>query len=140
MTDPIKTLLVDGHGLRESYRRRAAALASALGALLMVGAQIVHAAATPVDSSPMRYAALIHAPRVIRLRFSEPIVKKSSSVTLTDVTGHAVPVKPVKIAGDSSLEVTIAAKLGAGVYMVHWTSVSAVDGSKTDGSYQFTVT
>lgn len=87
----------------------------------------------------MRYAALIHAPHVIRLHFSEAIVEKSSSVSLTDLAGHQVSVSRVKSHGDSTLEVRIDTRLDAGVYMVHWTSVSAVDGSKATGRYQFTV-
>lgn len=118
---------------------RAASLSSVLGAVILLGAQPAHAAAAPVATSPVRYAALIHPPRVIRLRFSEAIVKKSSTVTLTDLSGHPVRVKTIKGHDGSSLEVAIATKLGAGVYMVHWTCVSAVDGSKTSGSYQFTV-
>jgi methionine-rich copper-binding protein CopC len=118
---------------------RAATPALALGALLALGAQAVLAAATPVNSTPTRYAALIHAPRVIRMRFSEAIVKQSSDVSLTDLTGRPVPVTPVKTRDKDSLEVRIAARLGPGVYMVHWTAVSAVDGSKARGRYQFTI-
>ena len=118
---------------------RAATPSLALGALLALGAHAVLGAATPVNSTPTRYAALIHAPRVIRMRFSEAIVKKSSDVRLTDLTGRPVPVTPVKTRDKDSLEVRIAARLGAGVYMVHWTAVSAVDGSRASGRYQFTV-
>jgi len=107
--------------------------------MLVLGAHAAQAAAVPVTTSPMRYAALVHAPRVIQMTFSEAIVAKSSTVSLTDLAGHDVRVKPVKVHGNNSLEVAIAAKLDAGVYMVHWTSVSAVDGSKATGSYQFTV-
>jgi methionine-rich copper-binding protein CopC len=118
---------------------RAAALSSALGAMIVLGAQLAQAAAVPVSTAPMRYAALTHAPRVIRLRFSEAIVGKSSDLTLTDLAGHAVRVIPVKSRDDRSLEARIAGKLGEGVYMVHWTAVSSIDGSKTSGRYQFTV-
>lgn len=107
--------------------------------MLLLGAQGAHAAAVPVSTTPTRFAALIHAPRVIQLRFSEAIVAKSSSVRLTDLAGHQVPLSRVKIHGDSTLEVRIRGRLDAGVYMVHWTSVSAVDGSKASGRYQFTV-
>lgn len=107
--------------------------------MLILGAQGARAAAVPVATAPTRYAALIRAPRVIRLRFSEAIVRKSSIVSLTDLTGRQLRVTPVKVHGDDTLEVRIAARLGAGVYMVHWTSVSAVDGSKTSGRYQFTI-
>jgi|SRR5215469_5021581 len=117
---------------------RSAAYSLALGALLALAAQAAHAAAVPVATSPARYAALIHSPRVIRLRFSEAIVAKSSSVRLTDVSGHQVRITPVKLRGNDSLEVKVG-RLDAGVYMVHWTSVSAVDGTKATGSYQFTV-
>ena len=110
----------------------------ALGAVLVLRAQGVHAAAVPVTTSPTRFAALIHAPRVIRLRFSEAIVKKFSGVFLTDLTGHEVRAEPVKVKENDSLEVRIG-RLDAGVYMVHWTTVSAVDGSKASGRYQFTV-
>lgn len=107
--------------------------------MLMLGVQAGHAAATPVTETPTRYAALIHAPRLIRLRFSEAIVKKSSTVSLVNLTGRQIRVTPVKVHGDDTLEVRVTARLGAGVYMVHWTSVSAVDGSKATGRYQFTV-
>jgi methionine-rich copper-binding protein CopC len=105
----------------------------------MLGIPAAYAAATLVSSTPTRYAALIHSPRVIRLRFSEAVVKKSSMVTLTDLTGRQVRVSPVKIHDGSTLEVKIGARLEAGVYMVRWTLVSAVDGSKSAGGYQFTV-
>lgn len=107
--------------------------------MIMLGAQLAHAAAVPVSTTPVRYAALTHAPRVIRLRFSEAIVLKSSSVQLTDLAGHPVRVIPVPPRGKDSLEARIAGKLSEGVYMVHWTAVSTVDGSKTSGRYQFTV-
>ena len=116
-----------------------ATLALTLAAMFAFCVPRAHAAATLVSSIPTRYAALIHAPRIIQLRFSEAIVGKSSTVTLTDLTGHELRVSPLKARGDSSLEARIAARLGPGVYMVHWTILSAVDGSKTVGSYQFTV-
>ncbi|MGH8270116.1 MAG: hypothetical protein ACRES1_08605, partial [Steroidobacteraceae bacterium] len=71
---------------------RTAALSSALAALALLLAQPTHAAAAPVSTAPTRYAALIHAPRTIQLRFSEAIVIKSSGVTLTDLAGHPVRV------------------------------------------------
>lgn len=118
--------------------RRSIAVSLVLGAALALGTGAAHAAAVPVSTTPTRYAALTHAPRVIRLRFSEAIVRKSSSVLLTDLSGAQVRVTPVKVHGNDTLEVRIG-KLGAGVYMVHWTTVSAVDGSKASGRYQFTV-
>jgi methionine-rich copper-binding protein CopC len=118
---------------------RAAALSSVLGAIIVLGTQLAHAAAVPVSTTPVRYAALTHAPRVIRLRFSEAIVRKASDVKLTDLAGHQVRVIAVKSRDDRSIEVRIAARLSEGVYMVHWTAVSILDGSKTSGRYQFTV-
>ena len=118
---------------------RAAALSLALNATLVLGAPSAEAAAVPVATTPARYAALMHAPRVIRLRFSEAIVEKSSSVELTDLAGQQVRVTRVRIRSDRTLEVRINGKLDAGVYMVHWTAVSSVDGSKATGRYQFTV-
>jgi methionine-rich copper-binding protein CopC len=118
---------------------RAATLSAVLGTTIALGTPSAHAAAAPVVTSPMRFAALIHAPRVIRLRFSEAIVMKSSGVTLTDLAGHQVQVIPVKSHGNDSIQARIAAKLPAGVYRVHWEAVSAIDGAKTSGSYQFTV-
>jgi methionine-rich copper-binding protein CopC len=118
---------------------RLAAYSLTVGVMLLAGAPAAKAAAVPVNTTPTRYAALTHAPRLIRLTFSEAIVAKSSHVSLTDLGGHEVRVAPVKTRGNDSLEVRIAGKLGSGVYMVHWTAVSAVDGSKADGRYQFTV-
>lgn len=118
---------------------RFAAYSLALGAMLLPGTRAAHAAAVPVITVPTRYAALTHAPRVIRLTFSEAVVGKSSHVSLTDLAGHPVRVGPTEAHGKNSLEVRITGKLDVGVYMVHWTSVSAVDGSKAAGRYQFTV-
>ncbi len=118
---------------------RAATLSAALGALIVLGMPSAHGAAAPVVTSPVRFAALIHAPRLIRLRFSEAIVMKSSSVTLTDIAGHQVRLTPVKSRGNDSIQARIAARLPPGVYRVHWQAVSAIDGSTTSGSYQFTV-
>lgn len=118
---------------------RTAALSSVLCAIIALGAPFAHAAAVPVSTTPMRYAAVTHAPRVIWLRFSEAIVRKSSGLTLTDLAGRSIRLIPVKRRDDRSLEVRIAARLSAGVYMVHWKAVSTVDGSKSSGRYQFTV-
>lgn len=118
---------------------RIATLISVLGATLLLGVESAHAAATLVSSTPTRYAALTHSPRVIRLRFSEAVVKKSSFVKLTDLSGRELRVSPVKIRDGSTLEVRIGTRLGPGVYMVHWNLVSAVDDSRTTGKYQFTV-
>jgi len=118
---------------------RAAFLSAAIATLVVLGIPSAHAAAAPVVTSPMRFAALIHAPRVIRLRFSEAIVMKSSGVTLTDLAGHQVRVIPVKSRGNDSIQVRIAARLPAGIYRVQWQAVSAIDGAKTSGNYQFTV-
>jgi methionine-rich copper-binding protein CopC len=116
-----------------------ATLPSVLGAILMLGMPAAYGAATLVSSTPTRYAALIHSPHVIRLRFSEAVVKKSSMVKLTDPSGRQMRVSLVKNHDASTLEVKIRTRLEAGVYVVHWTLVSAVDGSKTAGAFQFTV-
>lgn len=117
----------------------AATVTAVLGTLIVLGTSSAHAAAAPVVMSPTRFAALIHAPRQIRLKFSEAIIMKSSGVTLTDLAGHEVRVVPVKSHGNDSIQARIAARLPAGVYRVHWQAVSAIDGAKTSGSYQFTV-
>lgn len=116
-----------------------AALSAVLGALIALGMPSAHAAAAPVVMSPTRFAALIHAPRQIRLKFSEAIIMKSSGVTLTDLAGHPVRTTPIRSRGNDSIQARIAGKLPAGVYRVHWQAVSAIDGAKTSGSYQFTV-
>lgn len=117
---------------------RTAALSWVMGAMFALAAPRAHAAATLVSSTPTRYAALIHAPRLIRLQFSEAVVGKTSTLGLTDLSGHPVRVTPVKSQGDEALAVRIDSKLDAGVYVVHWKVVSAVDGSTVSGSYQFT--
>ncbi len=118
---------------------RAAASSLVLGGMIALGAPFAHAAAVPVSTTPMRYAAVTHAPRVIRLRFSEGVVGKSSGLILTNLAGRSIRVIPVKSRDDRTLEVRIAGSLSEGVYMVHWTAVSTADGSKSSGRYQFTV-
>lgn len=80
--------------------------------------------------------AVIEAPKVIHLEFSEKLEPKFSAVALMKADGAAVTVasKAAGLTIDGALE----APLAPGGYMVMWHVLSA-DGHKMKGQYNFTV-
>ena len=80
------------------------------------------------------------SPGEIRLKFSEGVEPRFSTIALAAQDGAAQPIgKPsVDPADNSVLVATIAQQLKPGVYKVTWRAVS-VDTHKTQGSFAFTV-
>jgi hypothetical protein len=80
------------------------------------------------------------SPAEIRIKFSEGVEPRFSSIALATAAGAAAPVgKPsVDPADDSVLIAPVTQPLKPGVYKVNWHVVST-DTHKTQGSFEFTV-
>jgi methionine-rich copper-binding protein CopC len=80
------------------------------------------------------------SPKEIRIKFSEGVEPRFSTVALASEAGAATPVgKPsVDPADNSTLIAAVSQVLKPGVYKVTWRVVS-VDTHKTQGSFNFTV-
>jgi methionine-rich copper-binding protein CopC len=89
---------------------------------------------------PAAGATVSVSPGEIRLKFSDGVEPRFSTIALATQQGVAEPIgKPsVDPADDSVLVATIAQQLKPGVYKVTWRAVS-VDTHKTQGSFAFTV-
>jgi methionine-rich copper-binding protein CopC len=116
--------------------RRAAALALACG--LLAAASEASAHARVIASTPGRNA-VVAAPQVISLTFSEKLEPKFSKLSLAKADGTAAPVtSEVSAKNRAVLNATVKGKLVPGVYKASWEVVSA-DGHKMKGALDFTV-
>lgn len=77
-------------------------------------------------------------PTTVSARFSEPLNRPLSGMTLTGPTGRLVAVR-LRGVNSERLALIPARRLTRGVYEVRWHSVSADDGHVLDGSYYFGV-
>lgn len=108
-----------------------------LSALLFVAftPSFARAHAAFVSSEPEPGAELSSAPGVVVLRFSEPLITRLSSATVTDPSGRSFP---GEVAGERELRVRLATN-APGVYDVEWKTVSPVDGHSLAGVFRFGV-
>jgi methionine-rich copper-binding protein CopC len=117
--------------------RTAAALASAVGLLVVTSQAQAHAhlvSATPAAN------ATVAAPKTITLHMSEKLVPKFSGADLMKADGSMVAATASVPAADAkAITVMIGAPLAPGVYMVMWHAVAADDGHRSKGSFNFTV-
>ena len=116
--------------------RRIGALAAVLS--LLSTAALAHAQLQ--QAVPAVGGTVASPPQDLRLRFSEGVESRFSSVTLASEAGAAIPLgRPATDPSDPTL---LIAKLGRtlppGTYVVTWHVVS-VDTHKTQGSFDFTV-
>ena len=91
-----------------------------------------------VKSDPVAYA-VVSAPKLIHLEFTESLTRKFSSFKLTDTDGNAVALTPVDSKDAKVLEATPNAALEPGLYTITWTAVSTEDGHKMTGNFSFTI-
>jgi methionine-rich copper-binding protein CopC len=118
----------------------AGALALSLG---LLGGGIASAHAVPERAFPEMNTAVPVMPSLIEVWFSEEVKSDGTKLEVLKLDGTQVDL------GNTTLDlqdpnrslVTIGVHEGLdnGVYVVQWTSVSAVDGDTVSGSYQFTV-
>lgn len=128
-------------GTRSRCRRRAVLTAAmALLAVLLVGAGPAWAHASFVSATPRPGSGLPQAPGEVVLRFSEPLIRDASSVTIRDDAGEEVVDGPTRaVEGDPRAMRRSIGLLAPGVYTVDWTTVSPLDGHTLKGSYRFAV-
>ena len=114
-----------------------------VAALALAGAAAAGAPAAAhanyVKSNPAADARLVKPPTEIRVAFSEPPDPKGSQIQVLDEQGARWD-EGATLASDepNGLKVGLT-PIGDGGYTVAWTTVSAVDGHETKGSFAFVV-
>lgn len=78
------------------------------------------------------------SPRVLTLRFSEPVNAEASTVRVSMGGGSAVPLRISFSPDRRTMYATPARRLGSGTYQVIWRS-AARDGHVLQGAYDFVV-
>ncbi|MGD0762970.1 MAG: copper homeostasis periplasmic binding protein CopC [Roseiarcus sp.] len=119
--------------IRRSIAKSAAALAFVFAATAADAHPQLEKAAPAVGST-------VASPAEIRLKFSEGVEPRFSSIALSSESGAAAPLGALSLdpADDSVLIAKVVNALAPGVYAVTWHAVS-VDAHKTQGSFDFTV-
>ena len=91
-------------------------------------------------SDPAPGAIVPLNPRVVKLRFTDPIEAAYSSAILLDATGGRVATLPAYLGPDSrELILPLPPDLQRGTYTVQWRNVSAADGHPNAGFFSFTI-
>lgn len=106
--------------------------------VLALLAPTVAAHATPRTFEPASGARIDTPPTELRVEFTEALDPAATTLTLVDAEGAAVPLGPLDVDG-ARLRATIDAPLGAGGHLARWSTISSVDGHKTQGSWSFVV-
>ena len=126
-------------GSRTLRRRVVATTAMALLTVLALGVP-AWAHASFVSATPRPGSGLPQAPGDVVLRFSEPLIRDASSVTIRSDSGEEVVDGPTRaVEGDPRAMRRSIGLLAPGVYTVDWTTVSPLDGHTLKGSYRFAV-
>lgn len=127
---------------RTGPRRRVCWLILAVSVAAVMLGRDAHRAlahAVLIRSDPAQNARLTASPAKIDLFFSEALDHKFSTISVRDTSGGRHEKGPVAFTSDPT-EMTIAVNaLSPAFYTVAWTSVSAVDGHRLDGTYPITV-
>lgn len=120
-------------------RLRRAVLAAALATVALMGgfaasAPGAYAHSTFLESTPAPGARVATAPAELRLEFTEPLNRRLTDVSVSDVaTGGRVPAT-VRVSGGRWLTVRPTRRLGQAAYRLDWRSVSTLDGHVREGS------
>ena len=119
--------------------RRLTLVAALAIASAAAGATITDAHSNYVRSNPAADARLVKAPTEIRIAFSEPPDPKGSDIQVLDTKGTRWDLGTTT-ASDEPNGLKVGLKpVGDGGYTVAWTTVSAVDGHETKGSFAFVI-
>ncbi len=127
-------------GVRASLTARrltVALLCLAVPLLSAVGAGRANAHAVLLRSSPAQNARLQTAPAAVRLVFSEALDHHGSSVRVLDSSGAAVRSGGATFTSDPTEMDLALPPLQPGFFVVSWTTLSAVDGHRLQGSFPF---
>ena len=94
-----------------------------------------------LESATPAVGGAVASPSEIRLKFSEGVEPRFSTISLATDSGGAVALGAPSVEPDdqSVLIAKIGKSLAPGIYTVTWHAVS-VDTHKTQGSFNFTVT
>jgi methionine-rich copper-binding protein CopC len=113
-------------------------LAASLAFVAAASAALAHAQLQKAE--PAVGGTVTASPKEIRLKFSEGVEPRFSTIALADDKGAAEPLgKPSLDPADNSVLVaSVSQALKPGVYKVTWRAVS-VDTHKTQGAFSFTV-
>jgi len=124
--------------VRLSAGARGAALLLSLVLLASsaAGAGRANAHAVLLRSSPAQNAHLQSAPTSVQLFFSEALDRHGSSIRLLGNTGAPVAGGAGFASDPSEMDLSLPA-LQPGFFVVAWTTVSAVDGHRLQGSFPF---
>ena len=119
--------------------RRALLAATLALASFAAGGGIASAHANYVRSNPAADARLVRPPVEVRVQFSEPPDPKGSRIEVLDDQGRRWDQGDTAPSDEpNGLKVGLK-PIGDGGYLVAWTTVSAVDGHETKGSFAFVV-
>ncbi len=123
-------------------------LISAMGIVLLAVAGLwaphsVAAEAIPIRSNPPMEQAIPVMPSTIDVWFSEEVKPEGTILKVLTSDGGQADLGNTQLdpQDPTRTQVTVGVHPGLdnGVYAVQWTAVSAIDGTTTNGSYQFTV-
>ena len=115
---------------------------SLLAAVLicLLGWQAAWAHAVLDHSQPEANAVLDASPAEIRLWMTEPVEPRYSTLQLRNSAGDMVAVPPAAFDSADPNQMYVApVQLAPGLYTVVWTTVSAADGHRSQGSFPFMV-
>jgi copper transport protein len=115
---------------------------SLLAAVLicLFGWQAAWAHAVLDHSQPEANAVLAASPAEIRLWMTEPVEPQYSKIELRDAAGTIVAVPSTAFAAADPTQMYVTpVQLVPGLYTVVWTTVSAADGHRSQGSFPFVV-
>jgi hypothetical protein len=120
------------------YRMSLLGAAASISLALAASPAFAHAMLRKAE--PAVGGVVAASPKQIRLKFSEGVEPRFSSIALATQAGAPVPTgKPALDPGDASaLIAAVPQPLKPGVYRVTWRAVS-VDTHKTQGAFTFTV-
>lgn len=127
--------------LGRGKRRRSGALILLIVTVLALGSGALPASAHAVllRSDPPQNARLAASPKLVDLFFSEPLDHSFSTVQVRDTSGARQDKGAVHFSSDPTEMSVETPALAPGFYTVTWTTLSAADGHKLEGTFPFTV-
>jgi len=119
---------------------------TAAGIVILLAAAFAGGRPAPADahavlirSEPAQNARLTTSPQRIDLFFSEAINRGLSNIHVLDGSDARKEDGPPRFSADATEMLVAVASLAPGYYSVAWTTVSAVDGHRWQGTYPFVV-
>ena len=124
------------HPCRRSDRLVLVAIAAVLVALALVPAAGAHARL--ITTEPANDAVLEQSPRLVLLRFDEPVESAFGAIRVYDARAHRVDSAKVVRPSEQEVRITLDQRLARGTYTATWRVVSA-DGHPVSGAFVFHV-